>query len=235
MKKKILITGAIGFIGFNLAKSFLERKKTITIMEPEGNVHPALQADLADLFALTSTKPYNNQFIIETHSEHLILRFLRLIRLGKLDPNDIEITYQLGVAYKELGIYEEASYHFEEYIHQNKNDGIAFFLLGTCYLAIKDYTAALLAFQKSNLLIPNDYKTLYNIGCSYTGLYEEADAALKFREALKINLEDPYIYYALGQSYHKLNKKKKVREILDILYMLDRELYSQLSVLISGR
>ena len=27
MKKKILITGAIGFIGFSLAKSFLERKK----------------------------------------------------------------------------------------------------------------------------------------------------------------------------------------------------------------
>ena len=31
------------------------------------------------------------------------------------------------------------------------------------------------------------------------------------------------------------NKKKKVKEILDILYMLDRELYSRLSVLIGGR
>ena len=98
-----------------------------------------------------------------------------------------------------------------------------------------DYPAAILAFQRSNILLPNDHRTLYNIGRCYSGLEEESDAARKFREALKINSEDPNIYYALGQSYHKLNKKKKVREILDILYMLDRELYSQLSVLISGR
>ena len=43
------------------------------------------------------------------------------------------------------------------------------------------------------------------------------------------------IHYALGQSYYKLNKKKKVKEILDILYMLDRGLYERLSMLISEK
>ena len=102
-------------------------------------------------------------------------------------------------------------------------------------LEINDYPAALLAFQKSNRLMPNDHNILFNIGRCYSHLKEEADAARKFREALKINPEDPDIYYALGQSYHKLNKKKKVKEILDILYMLDRKLYDQLSILISKR
>ena len=114
-------------------------------------------------------------------------------------------------------------------------DAIAFFLLGVCYLEMEDYPAALLAFQRSNILLPNDHKILYNIGRCYFGLEESADAVRKFREALKINPEDPDIYYALGQSYHKLNKRKKTQEMLDILYMLDRELYDQLSMIISDR
>ena len=76
--------------------------------------------------------------------------------------------------------------------------------------------------------MPKDHRILYNIGRCYAGLKEDSDAARKFREALKISPEEPDIYYALGQSYYKLNKKKKMKEILDILYMLDRELHNQL-------
>jgi len=98
-----------------------------------------------------------------------------------------------------------------------------------------DYPAALLAFQKSNIIAPNDSKILYNIGRCYSGLKEEEEAARKFREALKINPEDPAIYYALGKSYHKLNKHKKLKGILDILYMLDQEFYDVLSIMINKR
>ena len=80
--------------------------------------------------------------------------------------------------------------------------------------------------------MPNDYRTLYSIGQCYSGLEEEEDAARKFREALKNNPENSEIYYSLGKSYHKLNKQKKVKETLDILYMLDRNAYNLLSDLI---
>ena len=76
---------------------------------------------------------------------------------------------------------------------------------------------------------------MYFIGKSLSGLDEELDAARTFREALKINPEDPEIYFALGKSYYKLNKNKKVKEILDILNMLDRTMYNQLRSEISGR
>lgn len=45
--------------------------------QPELHIHPALQVRLGDLF-ITASK--NRQFIIETHSEHLVLRLLRRIR-----------------------------------------------------------------------------------------------------------------------------------------------------------
>ncbi|RMG80393.1 MAG: hypothetical protein D6707_06485, partial [Bacteroidetes bacterium] len=47
------------------------------IQQPELHLHPAAQADLGDLFIDGKKK---KSFIIETHSEHLILRLLRRIR-----------------------------------------------------------------------------------------------------------------------------------------------------------
>ena len=55
------------------------RNKTIIIEQPELHIHPKLQSNLADLFAW-SMKERGNQIIVETHSEHIILRLLRRIR-----------------------------------------------------------------------------------------------------------------------------------------------------------
>lgn len=77
------------------------------IEEPELHAHPALQAEIGDLFlerALSHPKPsWRKRFIIETHSEHLILRILRRIRqtsaaelpsaLPKVVPEDVSVVY----------------------------------------------------------------------------------------------------------------------------------------------
>ena len=152
-----------------------------------------------------------------------------------LSPDDVEIKYQLGVAFMEVGDYTVAAQYFEEYVYQYPKDGIAFYLLGKCYYKTDDYPAGLLALKIANDFIQNDHKILYYIGKSLSGLDEELDAARTFREALKIEPEDPEIHFALGKSYYKLNKNKKVKETLDILNMLDRSLYNQLRSEISQR
>ena len=65
----------------------------ISIEQPEVHVHPKLQADLGDLLAHAIKEPRNNQFIVETHSEHLILRLQRLVRKGELKPEDVSVIY----------------------------------------------------------------------------------------------------------------------------------------------
>lgn len=54
-------------------------ESTVLMEQPELHLHPRLQTRLGDIF-IDSMREKGNQFIIETHSEHLILRLLRRIR-----------------------------------------------------------------------------------------------------------------------------------------------------------
>jgi len=111
-----------------LASGHRRSAETIMIEQPELHLHPAMQAKLGDLFintALTHKKNIvnqqgillfdddevkgiekdkhrNNSLIIETHSEHLILRILRRIRettegrnesTPPIYPEDVSVIY----------------------------------------------------------------------------------------------------------------------------------------------
>jgi len=70
------------------------------IQQPELHLHPALQASLADVF-IDSKNARDGQTIIETHSEHFLLRLLRRIRRTgqqkehafQLSPDEVAVYY----------------------------------------------------------------------------------------------------------------------------------------------
>lgn len=72
------------------------------IEQPELHIHPAVQVGLGDLF-IKGAKEHGINFLVETHSEHLILRLLRRIRettenevppgaIG-IEPADVAVIY----------------------------------------------------------------------------------------------------------------------------------------------
>jgi predicted ATPase len=75
----------------------------VCIQQPELHIHPALQSSLAEIFTDAIEDFHCNQIIIETHSEHLILRLLKLVRTRKkraleknrwvISANDISVIY----------------------------------------------------------------------------------------------------------------------------------------------
>ena len=75
-----------------IVQSLTKEPQTILLEQPELHIHPRLQADLGNLFAEGALER-QKQFIIETHSEHLVLRLQRLVREGKLFPEEISILY----------------------------------------------------------------------------------------------------------------------------------------------
>lgn len=56
------------------------KRHLIAIEQPEIHLHPAAQTKLGDLFIESALGPNRNTLLIETHSEHLILRMLRRVR-----------------------------------------------------------------------------------------------------------------------------------------------------------
>lgn len=87
----------------------------LLVEQPEIHLHPAAQADLADLF-IENTKG-KRQFIIETHSEHFVLRLRRRIAEGKIKPENVGIFFvekQRGVTkITRLGLKPNG--HFERW------------------------------------------------------------------------------------------------------------------------
>jgi len=78
----------------------------LAVEQPELHIHPRLQCALGDVLAAEVSRPSDNKIrrlILETHSEHLLLRLLRRIRettLGRvpedawpLDPDDVAVVY----------------------------------------------------------------------------------------------------------------------------------------------
>ena len=67
--------------------------RVLCVEQPEIHLHPRLQANLADLMIANITGRGEKQWIVETHSELLILRIQRRIRERKLDPSEVSVLY----------------------------------------------------------------------------------------------------------------------------------------------
>lgn len=86
-----------------LVSAYASKKKLLAIEQPEIHLHPALQAELGDVFLQSALGDNDNTFLIETHSEHLLLRILRRIRetsdgelpdgFSEVDPDDVAVLY----------------------------------------------------------------------------------------------------------------------------------------------
>lgn len=77
-----------------LASCLSNTKSKMCIEQPELHLHPAVQCDLADEF-IKSWKNNDNEFFIETHSEHLLLRIMKRMRQtaeGRLENESLRLT-----------------------------------------------------------------------------------------------------------------------------------------------
>lgn len=86
-----------------LVNAYGSTRSIVAIEQPEIHLHPGLQSELADVFIESALGERKNTFILETHSEHLILRVLRRIRetaddelpkdMKPIRPSDVAVLY----------------------------------------------------------------------------------------------------------------------------------------------
>lgn len=86
-----------------LVNCYALKQKIIAMEQPEIHLHPALQAELGDVFIESALGERKNTLIIESHSEHVLLRIMRRMRetnAGKLPegclpvrPEDVMVLF----------------------------------------------------------------------------------------------------------------------------------------------
>ncbi len=72
-----------------LVAGIMHKIQILSIEQPELHIHPAIQVELADLF-ISEINKRDVTFLLETHSEHIMLRMLRRIEetTNKVTQND---------------------------------------------------------------------------------------------------------------------------------------------------
>lgn len=103
--------------------ALLHKTGLVAIEQPELHIHPAFQVALGDLFIEQIRQRPNLIFILETHSEHLMLRFLRRIRETSendapenrtLTPDELSIYFieqgEAGIACASIRVDEDGDF-----------------------------------------------------------------------------------------------------------------------------
>ena len=129
-RRKTKIDVGLPDVGFGVSQilplivqALSSERALITVEQPEIHIHPKLQAEFGTLIAESAKGGENgkgNQFIIETHSEHLVLRIRKLIREGVLVPEDVSVLYvsreEEGSVIDPIGIDEKGNF-IDEWPH----------------------------------------------------------------------------------------------------------------------
>lgn len=76
-----------------LVQALIPESRLILVEQPELHLHPRLQAEFGSILAEATRLDGANRFLVETHSEHLILRLQRLIRRGEISADDVGVVH----------------------------------------------------------------------------------------------------------------------------------------------
>jgi hypothetical protein len=109
---------------------YSDEDSTNLIEQPEIHLHPKAQSILGDMF-IDAINEKNKNFIIETHSEHLLARVRRRIAEGKISRDDIKIYYfdptPEGTEIQEVTLNEYGQYEKfpEGFFEEDLNEAFA--------------------------------------------------------------------------------------------------------------
>lgn len=146
---------------------------------------------------------------------------------------------QIGKAYANLGLREQAIRHCKMGIEKRPDAHFAYKALGDVYSVFKEYKLALDLYNKCLTMLENskpipELAAIYKpdlyicLGSSYQNLNDMRQAIDAYKSAIKENNETPYAYYELARIYLYQGDKQAAMELYQNLKELDNALSVEL-------
>ena len=182
------------------------------------------QSEVSDKKPAIGKKDEANQMIIKGNQSFSAQRYDEAITFYKqalaLDPESIDIKYNLGVAFGKKGMLDDSIATYEQVIAINPRHAQAHNNLGITYVKKGMAEKAHSEYEKAVSADPNLAPALYNLGKSYLTRGAHDQAA-------------DYLYKA-GLLFHKSKNKEWVKKSYDLLKQTnskerEKELYELLN------
>ena len=143
-------------------------------------------------------------------------------------PDNSTAWYELGVAYANLGRFNEAIDAYRKAISIDPEYARAWYNLGITYGELSRHNEAIDAYRKAISIDPEDADTWYNLGYDYRELGRHNEAIDAFRQAIRIDPEDAKAWYNLGADYYLSGNRTAALEVVQTLRQLDPVLADKL-------
>ena len=135
-------------------------------------------------------------------------RFLEALNLG---INDADLYNELGLAYMQIGEYEESLVYLKKTTSMRFDFSPAYNNMGTAYFLLKDYDNAINSFNMAlkNTLYATPQLAYHNMGWTY---FEKGDVISAIKNYEKALVLDPYYSLCrikLGLAYEKVGDPTK--------------------------
>lgn len=159
-----------------------------TVEQASPSAPPAEDSSLASLRQRVHSRP-------STVNISQVLKQFKTQMENTLDAGDYQAHYDLGVTYKEMGLYEEALNEFRVASAGDEYRAKAFEMAGQCHLEMEDFEDAVEAFRRAlreRTREDGEYPGLcFNLGRALEGLGQDEEARQNYAEVAELNPDFP--------------------------------------------
>ncbi len=149
-----------------------------------------------------------------------------------LDSTDITISFQTGVLYMELLLFDEALMKFEIYASKYPKDQVTQFLIGKCLYNLGEYESAISMFKYALKLNSNDSDSQFYIGLCLKQIGDLESSAIALKKATLLNPDNHLYHFEIGQVYLAIGKLRLAYNEANILQLLNSTYFDSLNSLI---
>ncbi|MDO8995737.1 MAG: tetratricopeptide repeat protein [Nitrosomonas sp.] len=133
--------------------------------------------------------------------------------LTDANSKDATVLYNLGIAYSELGRFEDAVMRLKKSLEYDPSNSNAWVGIGVAYNHLNRKADAKIALNKAVALDPANGYAHRNLGAALAMDDDYQHALPHFREACHQLPKDPQAIYGLGQCLLELNELKEADEL----------------------
>lgn len=164
-----------------------------------------------------------NELQLGNYSEGMVI----LQKLLEEEPEDIDILYNLGICYSEMGLLKKSIETLEKCVQLAPGFDNALVALGFSYYQSGSDEKAAEFFDRALVIDPDNVYALKNMGALHNKNGDPEQALECYKKADALMPDNPEIVLGLGQSYERTDRHDKAVE----LYKRVRRLYADDKIL----